>query len=240
MLPELDLFTATELLKNAMTEAGCLTASIELLQLDPPTRFAPINAYRLKPDYSGRFSELAEGYEEAGRFTEGIARFPDGTESAGARLSLEDYLKGRWRRAFRDIRDLLRDEKIHIRGVVLDNDRQEPMEMSPVRATSSMELDGEGLVWEGPATPNNKQPRRWKHLSVNWEELLKYYPRVVTSGDDDNPQKVIASGMENLPSASRLTPLQQAIVKIDKEVYPNGPPTGTSVKKRRRKIIENL
>lgn len=172
-------FCASLQLESAMIEAGCLKLVNEILQLDPPTRTVEIQTHRLVPGYAGRFRFLAEDYDQRGRrdYTDSIAQVPHHPESERQRVSLLDYLIGRWHETFREIADHIADGHLRARGVAIDGERRSPNgDLPAASVNNAMCMDVKGIVWEGPQAIWGEQPRRWVEVEVNWADLLECFP----------------------------------------------------------------
>lgn len=194
------IFCASAQLEHEMIEAGCFKVVNEIMQLDPPTRTVEIQTHRLVPGYTGRFRRLAEDYELRGRrdYTDSIAQLPHAPESACNRVSLGDYLLGRWVEMFPEIMAHVSDGAISARGVAVDGNVRMPAgEMPAACVTDAMWIDLHGTVWEGPqpATSFDEKPRQWIEISVNWDETLVCFPAHAS----DEVQPKISNETDTLP-----------------------------------------
>lgn len=197
------IFCASLQLEHEMIEAGCFNVVNEIMQLDPPTRTVEFQTHRLVPGYSGRYRAVAEDYELRGRrdYTDSIAQLPHAPESERNRVSLGDYLQGRWAESFCEIMAHVSDGAISARGVALDGNVRKPAgEMPASSVTDSMWMDVDGVVWEGPQSAIffDEKPRQWIDISLNWDELLVCFP----AHDSDAVQPKFA----NETDASLLQP----------------------------------
>jgi hypothetical protein len=175
------IFCASCQLEHEMIEAGCFNVVNDIMRLDPPTRTVEIQTQRLVPGYTGRFRALAEDYELRGRrdYTDSIAKLPHAPESERNRVSLGDFLLGRWVESFREIMTHVSDGAIAARGVAVEGSVRKPAgEMPAACVTDAMWIDLDGVIWEGPqaATSFDEKPRQWIEISMNWDELLDCFP----------------------------------------------------------------
>jgi hypothetical protein len=198
------IFCASLQLEHEMIEAGCFNVVNEIMRLDPPTRTVEIQTHRLVPGYTGRFRALAEDYELRGRrdYTDSIAQIPHAPDSACNRVSLGDYLLGRWVESFREIMAHVSDEAISARGVAVDGNVRKPAgEMPAACVTDAMWIDLDGVVWEGPQPVDGSadHPRRWVDVTLMWEQCLVAFPAMEL-------EQVSTPVRGRIPSVSNTSP----------------------------------
>ncbi len=195
-------FCASDLLEQAMMQAGCFVAVEETIPLDPPSRTFVMSRHRLTSGYSGRFKALAEEYDGEGRksFTSTIKDLLHNTEAAFGIVSVSTFLSGHWHDAFRIIADRIADGEVRARGVAVDGERRLPSaDMPAASVTTAMWMDLNGMVWEGPEAKWGEQPRRWIGMTIERDGLRKHFPPHEAPDPESRCQQWLADQMKKSP-----------------------------------------
>lgn len=167
--------------------------------------------HTLKPGYAGPFRSLAEEYENGGKttFTAAIKAVPHASEAASGIICLSDFVSGRWGEAFRSIADQIADGDIRARGVAIDGEERLPSgDMPAASVTNAMLMDHKYTVWEGPQAIGGKQSRRWIGITLEWNGLLKCFPKPRAPTEKEKKRAATIKAIEALGS-ERLQLLSQ-------------------------------
>ena len=252
-------FVAPDRLEHAMLASGCFLPEPQALvcfrtideEITTHSTWAvkstlcwvrELGRWEARPNYVDRFATLALEYEEtAGYKTSITGRCGFNDELLGFGIvSLGQYLFDRWIDSFDLLVARIGDEEVNARGTALIGNERTPLAFPPEAVTDAMWLDLEGNICEGPQKLRHEQPRRWTDVTVNWAELQSAFPDYPSAEPESQCRYAAASDGAKPGQSSGPVSKIPLIQKINRELFPKGPPEGMGVKIQREKISKVL